>query len=735
MKTQHPLDDKELPQVGTRRKRQVRDNVVRFAILASLGFAVAIYVVRHGGILSWSRQQPSHGNSPLPYPHDIKSPANGPLGSAGSFEWSSIPAKTSLEFRPCYSGFECARLRVPLDYFNGTYPEEYVTIALAKLPAKVPIDDPRYGGPILINPGGPGGSGVTLALFEAQHIQTVVDAADSPSVTQGSSSAKYFDVIGFDPRGIGNTEPSATCMPDSASAWSWTLRESTEGTLDSSNAALGRLWSMQQAYGASCLNNMVAKGGPDIKQYINTASVATDMITIIERHADYVATQIRKNLHCGRKTANDSQVEKPKLQYWGFSYGTYLGTTFASMYPDRVGRLILDGVVNSDDYDMSLGGNELHDTEKAMNSFYSFCVSAGPERCPLTTLNSTTKDIEDRLHRIVQSLYHNPIPIDTDNGPEILTYSDARVLIFASLYSPMGTFPSLAYIFKAIEDKNHEIIDQYMGFFRSTHVYSCGIAPVAPAGLDVPTYAVLCSDGPSKANVTIEEFEKTWKKLESISPSIGSMWSMLAMKCASWKIRALHRYRGAFGGNTSHPILFITTTADPVTPLRSAHIMSSRFPGSTVLVQDSAGHCSISTPTPCTFKHIRAYYQTGVVPKTNTFCVPPRSDFSLNSTHPDSPFLNLDLAKWAFDLDDKTMQELRDTENPSPLARTKLANKHHLLQLQQNPLMAKMDVKTMIAARSLQQGMADRGDYFGLGTQGKNALQALGRFAEARGCH
>lgn len=163
--------------------------------------------------------------------------------------------------------------------------------------------------------------------------------------------------------------------------------------------------------------------------------------------------------------------------------------------------------------------------------------------------------------------------------------------------------------------------------------------------------------------------------------------------------------------------------------------MSSRFPGSTVLVQDSAGHCSISTPTPCTFKHIRAYYQTGVVPKTNTFCVPPRSDFSLNSTHPDSPFLNLDLAKWAFDLDDKTMQELRDTENPSPLARTKLANKHHLLQLQQNPLMAKMDVKTMIAARSLQQGMADRGDYFGLGTQGKNALQALGRFAEARGCH
>lgn len=233
-------------------------------------------------------------------------------------------------FHPCYDGFECAKLKLPLDYFNGTYPGESISLALTKLPAKVPVNDPRYGGPLLLNPGGPGGPGALINLMEGRLLQTIVDSAvdpESESQSEGfTNTEKYFDIIGFDPRGIGWTEPGVYCMPDEPSYWSWKLREQTEGILGSSDAALGRLWSMTHAYGAACKQIMDDEDGPNIKQYMTTASVARDMLEIVERHAEYVSSQIAEidTEWPGDKQSwlIDQQLEAPKLQYWGFSYGT-----------------------------------------------------------------------------------------------------------------------------------------------------------------------------------------------------------------------------------------------------------------------------------------------------------------------------------------------------------------------------------------------------------------------------
>lgn len=106
---------------------------------------------------------------------------------------------------------------MPLDYFNGTYPDATISIAITKLAAKVSVDDPRYGGPVLVNPGGPGGSGVSLALGWGQALQTIIDPAPRADGLL-ESRGKYYDVLGFDPRGIGFTEPAARCMPDLSSA-------------------------------------------------------------------------------------------------------------------------------------------------------------------------------------------------------------------------------------------------------------------------------------------------------------------------------------------------------------------------------------------------------------------------------------------------------------------------------------------------------------------------------------
>jgi pimeloyl-ACP methyl ester carboxylesterase len=540
-----------------------------------------------------------------------------------------------------------------LDYFNGTHPNASVSIAIIKLPAKVSIDDPRYGGPVLINPGGPGGSGVFITLREGKEIQTIIDPAAQPGFSE-QSHPKYYDILGFDPRGIGWTEPNAECMPDQPSAWSWRLREFSEGLLDSSDAALGRLWSMTHAFGTACKRAVDAKeGDADIKQYMSTASVARDMIEIAEAHAEWVAE--KKN--SAFTTSNRASV---KLHYWGFSYGTYLGTTFASMFPDRVGRLILDGVVSAHDYLNSLGQGSLADTEKDMTSFYTFCQSSGPEKCPLATSTSNASTIEERVRKIIKSLYHHPIALISPQGPELFTYTDLKLVIFGSLYTPAESFGYVAALLAAVEKRGGELLDQVALVIHNSRTYSCHSDPLAQSQSDVPQDAILCGDGVDQTDLDQDTFENYLRLLQGISPAVGPIWATLKMKCAAWPIKPLYTFgdEEAFGGNTSHPILFISNTADPVTPLKSGRLMANLFPGSALLVQDSAGHCSSSQPTPCTMKAIREYFQTGGVPTKNTVCIPPNSPFSLNSTDPSSPFYDPSLGQAMFVAAEEMVEEM-----------------------------------------------------------------------------
>ncbi|CAO2656749.1 Nn.00g055520.m01.CDS01 [Neocucurbitaria sp. VM-36] len=655
MKSWNGLEDVEAPAQRPRTQVRWRALTATFVTMAVLAGIDTIFP----GLKNLSPQD--FYNSPGSYP-SYKHVAK-------PFEWSQITPQEHLEFHKCFDEFECAKLSVPLDYFNGTYPDERVSIALVKLPAKVPVDDPRYGGPILLNPGGPGGSGATFALLIAKSLQVIVDSGIDPNTV--SSDPKYFDLIGFDPRGIGETEPAAQCMTDDASQWSWNMREYNEGLLGSSDAALGRLWSINQAYGQSCKLVSDAQDGPDIKAYVATAFVARDMLEITERHAEYVSKQKEQFASIkGRRRSRCHDTYTPgkaKLQYWGFSYGTYLGSTFASMFPDRVGRLILDGVVSSYDYNHSLGNGSLTDTEKAMRSFYTFCHHSGPGVCPLATANGTVSDVEERFQSIVQSLYHNPLVLSSSQGPEILTFSDVKLLIFGAVYQPMTAFGLIAELLAAVEAGKGEILNELSFAYRRGHVYQCPVNGSEYHGpklmSPVAEFAILCGDGLDQSHVDIDEFAEYWDLLERISPTAGSIWSMLRMRCASWKIRASYSFEGPFGANTSHPILFVSNTADPVTPLRSGRIMHSLFPGSGILIGDSAGHCSVSTPNPCTLNHVRAYFQTGVLPPPETVCIPPHSSFSLNSTDPKSPFYdpslgNANIMTFQYDERDSAQQDL-----------------------------------------------------------------------------
>lgn len=198
-----------------------------------------------------------------------------------------------------------------------------VAVAIIMIPATVPVTDPSFGGTVLMNPGGPGGSGTQLALDLGAYAQGILDGE------------KHYEILGFDPRGIGLSMPRADCYKNAFNrAADFAQREGLPSVVSRPE---GVSYNFQAAKGQG---DLCEEAGPEsIFNYMSTASVARDMLEIVERVAES-----RPN------SAAVFDSGPSKLQYLGFSYGTFIGNTFASMFPERVGRMVLDGVLNAEDY-------------------------------------------------------------------------------------------------------------------------------------------------------------------------------------------------------------------------------------------------------------------------------------------------------------------------------------------------------------------------------------------------
>jgi hypothetical protein len=187
---------------------------------------------------------------------------------------------------------------------------------------------------------------------------------------------------------------------------------------------------MSVAKGQSC-SLPPADGQADIKRYMTTASVARDMVSLVDAHGLWRQKEsLRLKKENGKRRSNPSE-SKPweyhygleKLQYWGFSYGTYLGMTFAAMFPDRVGRVIVDGVVDPDDYKKALWYDNLEDTEKTAGQFFSNCARVGHPTCALANVtgDTTAEGVKQRVHNITMSLYRTLHTLRPQSGGSLLT--------------------------------------------------------------------------------------------------------------------------------------------------------------------------------------------------------------------------------------------------------------------------------------------------------------------------
>ncbi|KXH51065.1 hypothetical protein CSAL01_05685 [Colletotrichum salicis] len=550
-------------------------------------------------------------------------------------DWDDIPTREKLLWVRCElpgmsplgRGYMCARLTVPMDYqrpLNQSSDNPKVHVAMVLLPALGHgLETGRFSeSPLLLNPGGPGGPGT---IFTFPPFGPTIQAAAGGSV----------DIIGFDPRGIGATAPRADCFVDtkpgeqpSAAAnnlgymhrLTWLAMAHDIGLPNATPGTLDQLAQRARALSKLCSQKDVEEGG---FRYMATPNVAADMKSIIAAHDAWLEDNGFNTTPLGAGVLSPSEAAPPstkgKLVYWGFSYGTFLGQTFAAMYPDAVGRLILDGVVDSKEYDMPTWISAMQDADSVLERFFYYCHLAR-DACALYRLgDGGPEQIKQRYEQTMVKLRADPLIVVSRAGhmPIVLMEADIRKLLFTSLYSPTKVFPLLAVLLNRLhvgDDLPDVVVAPDLGF-------TCDADLKLVIYPEESSKAIGCSDRRYKRNETLEQ---VFDKVSKVT-SFADVFFPLMMNCEGWTIEANFpspnwdaNLQSPDPVNTSFPILFVGNTYDPVTPLSQAVAMSRKFVNAGVFELEAEGHCTLAATSICAIQKMRAYLHKGVVPPPAT---------------------------------------------------------------------------------------------------------------------
>jgi pimeloyl-ACP methyl ester carboxylesterase len=482
------------------------------------------------------------------------------------------------------AGFRCARLRVPLDY--GRPHGRQIVLALVKHPASTRS---AGAGTLFVNPGGPGGSGTVqipdwFLLF--------------PKAVR-----EHFDVVSWDPRGIGQST-AVQCFANQ----------------DAENAFLGdaadfHVGAEQKATYAATWNEVgrrCAERNGSLLAHVSTADTARDLDRL-------------------RRAGGEST-----MTYWGLSYGTILGATYANLFPSRVRAVVLDGNIAPSawtatdrlgpSFDVSLRIGS--DAGAAMNlrALLSLCGRATATACPFSA--GSPSATRAKFNTLLERLSARPVVLEgttiTDAG--LLTdvannldtsepFQDPRLPASAGSTGWAGIAASL--------EKPWQISDQ----------------PTAPAPLQPPAsegqqpypgpeqgLAVECGDTP------IPRDAQRYDALESFvlgrAGPIGLPTLWMAEPCSTWPARASDNYRGPWDRRTSHPMLVVGNTGDPSTPYANAVGMTAQLSRARLLTIRGWGHTTVLNPSACANRHITAYLLKGTLPHPGTVCHQNRVPFA-----------------------------------------------------------------------------------------------------------
>ncbi|KAJ6550847.1 hypothetical protein DFH09DRAFT_988697 [Mycena vulgaris] len=518
----------------------------------------------------------------------------------GSVKWS--PASE------CPPGTECGSVIVPKDYFNpraGT-----ASIAIARFKA---TKSPKKG-TVFLNPGGPGGSGTRLAT------QIFADIIGDD-----------WDLLGFDPRGINKTSPQVKCF-DSAMDYNFfvanTVLEQGFTVASSSNLSDPALEAqlVEQSRQFLALKKsqaeLCAKNMGDELRYMGTATVVRDM--------DFMSKIF--------------DGEDAKINFWGGSYGSILGAYLVNMLPSRAGFVVIDGIADPVNWSTEPSHkwpiNWLASTEKTYRFYLETCSHAGPEACPLAEYaDEPYEDIQARIESFFDRLAVTPLPVPFAFRPGLLTSGAARALLLMYLERPPQWSDSATALAQAMAGNGTMLFDKL----------ATPRAPSTPH-YDLVRLGVTCMDSPppaSRADMPSAEdlAAEFLRTMREVSPHFGASVSVGEPDggCQYWPVRGPERFVGPWNATLEWPMLIVSNTMDPITPIESGLRINSLMLNSTrIIIQDGPGHCSTAIPTLCTTKLIRGYY-AGTLPENGTMCDTAYTFFP-DPSEKDSTLVGLDAA-------------------------------------------------------------------------------------------
>ena len=357
---------------------------------------------------------------------------------------------------------------------------------------------------------------------------------------------------------------------------------------NSSDTALGSIWAGKGALAQACYETR-----KDIGELVGTAYVARDMIRIAEALDDDGLLRYWGE-YFSRRLAG-----LLKSNYLGFSYGTILGATTAAMFPGKIDRMVIDGVVNPHQYyagrfaappSLSLqdglivagsGVDEPTEADTVFSGFLSACV-ANPGQCVLAQDGISAEDLSNKIYELIDSLKYNPINLGSSLNIGLVNYDFLKEAIFGELYSPVSGGTLLVDLLHSLLTNNITALTELLAPYLS------GPSPFVSGTLEA-LYGIQCSETALRAD-----------NLSSIIPLVDatvtrsrlageSIANLSPLSCARWLFKAKERYTGDFQTRTRNPLLIVGSPFDPVTPLISARNASAAFEGSVVLQHDGYG--------------------------------------------------------------------------------------------------------------------------------------------------
>jgi pimeloyl-ACP methyl ester carboxylesterase len=491
-------------------------------------------------------------------------------GAATHLPSTAGPAATSappVPWRDCGDGFQCATVKVPLDYDRPD--GRLIDLALARLPAS----DPAHRlGSLFANFGGPGASGVLTVRSGARLLYP-------PGVRA------RFDIVGFDPRGVGSST-AVRCFASTAEQHAFLPRYPIIPTSRQERRELG-------AKVRELVRHCEARVGW-LLPHLSTADVARDLDVLRARVGD------------------------DKLTYVGYSYGTYLGATYANLFPQRVRALALDAVIDASTYATGPSTSFLRQhsdrgSATTLREFFRLCAQAG-SRCAFAASGRPAR----KFATLAGRLRSKPVP--TPDG-STFGYSDLVVNTISGLYLPWR-WADLATFLQQL----YEATTPGEASAAAARLRGLAGQPLAARGSAADDsydnygeagFASACSE--TRNPRTMRGYRRAARAAEARSRYVGAYWSYVNAGCLAWP-RAQDRYTGPWSTPTSAPILLVNNRFDPATPHRSAVAMNRLLPRSRLLTVDGWGHTALQTRSACADGAVERYLVRLALPRPGATC-------------------------------------------------------------------------------------------------------------------